>query len=367
MSAPEAEGRIATEPERPIAEELIARFDLDLSGLEVLTEAASGTYLCTPLLAALAGAERVHGVTADSGYASKEEVRDTTVREAEAWGVGDRVEVAFSKSEAALGAADIVTNSGFVRPIDADTVAALKPTAVVPLMWETWEFRPQELDLDACRGRGILVLGTNESSPPCDMRGYSGPLAMKLLSELGVSAPGRIVLLGGQPSLGGQMARALPAEGWEVEWFSKPGEGGRPYEELERLLPARAAEYDAILVAEHSDPRMLLGEAGLLAPAELARANPDLRVGVIAGNVEAPSLEASGLRFAPSEIGPFGYTTYQPSELGPRPVLELYAAGLKVGEAMARARLAGSPPRQAALEALERSPAMDFTGELAWT
>ena len=35
--------------------------------------------------------------------------------------------------------ADVVTNSGHVRPIDAETVAWMKPTAVVPLMYEAWE------------------------------------------------------------------------------------------------------------------------------------------------------------------------------------------------------------------------------------
>ena len=37
----------------------VARCELDLSGAVVLTEAASGAYVVTPVLAALAGAARV--------------------------------------------------------------------------------------------------------------------------------------------------------------------------------------------------------------------------------------------------------------------------------------------------------------------
>ena len=58
--------------------------------------------------------------------------------------------------------------------------------------------------------------------------------------------------------------------------------------------------------------------------------------------------------------------SYQAAEIGPRPVLELFAAGLAVGEAMARSRLGGASARDAARHALSVAPAMDFTGEGAW-
>ena len=47
-------------------------------------------------------------------------------------------------------------------------------------------------------------------------------------------------------------------------------------------------------------------------------------------------------------------------------MLRLYAAGLKVGEVMARARLSGMTIREAAKHALDNSPAMDFDGNLSW-
>lgn len=353
--------------EREIAAEFIDRFGLDLSGLTVLTEAASGPYLATPLTAALAGAERVLALTADSSYASGSEVAEATAREAAAWGVSERIEVGFERSAEWFGAADIVTNSGFVRPIDAEAVAAMKPTGVISLMWETWEFRSEDLDLDACRERGILVLGTDESGPPCDMRPYSGALALQLLAELGIEGPGaRVVLLGGHETIGIPIAEALSEHGIEVAWFAGE-DGARPYEELAAQLEEHARDYDALLVAEHEDPIRLLGPDGLVAPDALAERNPELRIGVIAGNVDPVALRASGLRHLPERIRPFGYESYETHRLGARPVLELYIAGLKVGEAMARARRRGAALPEAAREALASSPAMDFSGELAWT
>jgi hypothetical protein len=326
--------------ERALAGRLIEHFGLDLEGLTVLTEAASGPYLPTPLIAALAGA-RVIAATRDSRYATAAEVRRATEAAAEQWGVA--VEVT---EEPDAAGADIVTNSGFVRPIDAALIATMKPTAVVPLMWETWEFRPGDVDLDACRARGILVLGTCESRPPCDLVGYSAHIALKLLYELGLEGfRTRVLLLGGQPTLGAAMAADLPKLGAEVTWVAS-------YDR-----PPPAGDHDAVLIAEHADPRLLLGPGGFLDPAEL---HPATRVGVIAGNVDADALERSGLRYAPKRIAPHGHMSYQASELGPRAVLELYTAGLKVGEAMARARLAGASLDEATRRALKTSPAMEF-------
>jgi hypothetical protein len=353
--------------ERRIAAEFIERLALDLSGLVVLTEAASGPYLATPLTAALAGADRVLTVTRDSGYAGGDQVAEATRRAAEAWEIADRIEIEVGRREEWFGEADIVTNSGFVRPIDADAVRAMKPTAVIPLMWETWEYRPGDLDLDACRERGILVLGTSETEPPCDMRPYFGFLALKLLFELGLEGPGaRVLLLGGNALVAEPIKSFLSMIGVEIGWFASE-DGAQPYEELSELSPHNLRAYDALLVAEHSDPRELLGPDGVVSPAELASEHPDLRIGVIAGNVDAQALEASGLRCLPERINPFPYESYGAATLGPRPVLELYSAGLKVGEAMARARLDGADPEEAARRALDSSPAMDFRGELAWT
>ena len=339
-----------------LVRECVRTFELDLGGLTVLTEAATGAYLYTPLIAAAAGAERVLAFAADSPYGSRDDVAAATRAAAASMSLGDRVEVVFEKTPEIVGAADVVTNTGFVRPIDRTLVGWMKPTAVVPLMWETWEAREGEVDLDACRERGILVLGTDESRPPAAMYPYSAALALRLLFELGLEAyKTRVLLLGSDPSLAGSIAERLPALGADVRWFSTAGAGGTPYEQLRE---DDAADVDAIVVAEHSNPALLVG--GLLDPKRLAERNPSLAVGVVSGGVDEDALRASGLRFHPERLRPFGYMSYGTDAIGPRPVLELYAAGLSVAQAMARARLAGLSPEDAAEQALASSPAMDF-------
>ena len=62
----------------------------------------------------------------------------------------------------------------------------------------------------------------------------------------------------------------------------------------------------------------------------------------------------------------FSTDTYQSFDVGSLPVMELFTAGLKVGEVMARARISGMNVIEAAKYSLNNSPAMDFEGDLAW-
>jgi hypothetical protein len=117
---------------------------------------------------------------------------------------------------------------------------------------------------------------------------------------------------------------------------------------------------DVVLLADHVTAGEIIGPAGRMTVDEMVAANPAVRVGVIAGQADFAEMRARGLRLFPEQPQPFGYMSYHPDALGARPVLELYAAGLKVGEAMARARRRGLSLDEARAVALRDSPAMDF-------
>ena len=112
---------------------------LQLTDAVVLTEAATGAYAVTPVIAALAGATRVDAVTRTTRHGTVAEVTAETRALAELAGVADRIHIHTAKTPELVGSADIVTNSGHLRPIDATTVAWMRSTAVVPLMFEAWE------------------------------------------------------------------------------------------------------------------------------------------------------------------------------------------------------------------------------------
>jgi hypothetical protein len=156
----------------------VAKSGLDLSGMTILTEAATGAYCVTPIIAALANASRVHAVTRPSRYGTVAEVERCTYELASLAGVKDRIEIITRIEDDVLARADIVTNSGHLRPIDRSIISKLPRHCVIALMFEAWEFRASDIDLPACRERAIPIVGVNERHPSVDVFSYLGPLCV---------------------------------------------------------------------------------------------------------------------------------------------------------------------------------------------
>jgi hypothetical protein len=114
----------------------------------------------TPVLAAVAGAQKVLALARPSRHGSVEEIAALTMGLARSAGVHERIRIVTEKNAADGARADIVTNSGHVRPIDAEMVGWMKISAVIQLMYEAWEFRAEDVDLEACNRHGIRVAGT---------------------------------------------------------------------------------------------------------------------------------------------------------------------------------------------------------------
>jgi hypothetical protein len=345
---------------------LIESCQLNLERLSVYTEGASGHYMYAPVLTALAGAERVYAqVNSHPRYGKAEDVIAQSIVLAKRFSVDDRIVFFDGRRHDFLAQADIVTNSANVRPIDASLVDSLKSTAVIPLMWETWEYRSEDFDLPHCRAKGVLVLGTKEDTLFCDMAQYLYLTAMKLLFSLQYDG-GRVLLLGNSPMPGLSLSNCFSKSDIPYDWFSYDGIQPYSYSNLKKWFFSNGHKYTHILVAEHMYPGLLFGSDGLIDFEVLKSCNPFVKIGVISGHIKENELKSSGIEFLPVTIRPFSYMTYMPSELGIRPVLNLFCAGLKVGEQMARQRLNLVPPREAAEIVLGKGLAMDFPGELSW-
>jgi len=317
----------------------IGKVGLALKGRTVLTEAGSGYFSLTPALAALAGADQVYALTGDSRYGTADALASETMRRAGQLGVSGRIQVLRSRRDPRLRRADIVTNLGFVRPIDAALLEQLRPEVVVPLMWETWEYRREDLDLELCHARGIPVLGTDEHHAALDTFGYIGQIAIKLLHELDVEVfDSRIAVLG-SGEFASRGKATLEGAGAHCEVIG-----------LETLAAHDAvlASADALVILEHHNRT---GRADIRRLKEL---NPGLVIAHICGAVAQNDLEACGLRFRPERIAPAGSMSATTAYVGPKPLIDLHAAGLAVGEAMADAVAGGLRGIAAEKRALER-------------
>ena len=125
----------------------INKINLDLSNLTVLTEAATGSWSFTPIIAGLAQAESIICITKDSKYGDSTQIIKNFSKLSKYFGIENKIQIHKNLLPATIKKADIITNSGFVRPIEKKFINLLKPTAVISLMWEPWEYREKDLDL----------------------------------------------------------------------------------------------------------------------------------------------------------------------------------------------------------------------------
>jgi hypothetical protein len=304
----------------------VERCGLDLRGATVLTEAATGAYVVTPVLAAMAGAERVFAMSRETRYGTVVQVRAGTMELARAAECAGAIEVVTELTADAIGQADVVTNSGHVRPIDAAFVRRMKPTAVVPLMYEAWEFREGDLDLAACRERGISVAGTNERHSAVDVFSYLGVMAVKLLLDAGVSVYGsRVVVLCDNP-FAPFIERGLAGAGASVEMARDLADA------------AGSSTADAVLVAMTPRWEPVIGVAEA---ATIGRRWPGAVLAQYWGDVDRAALAAAGVSFWPERAPGAGHMAILPSGVGPEAIVRLQSGGLKVGQVLLASKLRG--------------------------
>jgi len=310
-------------PKRLVAlmHEAIARLRLDLSGAVVFTEAASGAYAVTPVLAAMAGADRVFAVSRTTKHGSFEEISADTRRLATLAGVAPRLEIIAQKTREIVSRADIITNSGHVRPINAEMISWMKPGAVIPLMYEAWEFRDADLDLAACHQHGIRVAGTNERHPAVDVFRFLGDMSLKLLLDMGVAPSYSRVLVLCDNDFAPFIERGLTGAGANVT----------PVEAL-HLAPSDGT-FDAVIVALKPQAAPVITGADA---AVIARRWPGAALGQFWGDVDRGALEMAGVSTWPASPPAPGHMGVLPSDVGPEPVVRLQCGGLKVGEALLR-------------------------------
>lgn len=300
---------------------------LRLDDMVIVTEAATGAYAVTPVLAAMAGARKVFAISRSSRYGAAEEAVDVIEGLAGPGGVKERIEFVTGRSRDLVSRADIITNSGHVRPISAEMISWMKPTAVIPLMYEAWEFRKEDVDMAACRERGIAVAGTNERHPMIDTFSFLGGMAVKLLMDAGIAVYSSSILLLCDNPFASFIERGLVAAGADVEMSGSMPERGKD------------GGYDAVLCALQPRSKPVL--AGKEAE-ELADRWPGAVFVQFFGDVDRQAFLSSGVPVWPLEAPARGCMGILPSDIGPKPVIRLQTGGLKVGEELCRNRLAGA-------------------------
>jgi hypothetical protein len=348
---------------RKYARELVSVFDLDLSGLSVYTEAATGNYMYTAMIALLAGAAKVYAIAGDSRYGTRESVKLAASEEAMSLGIAENLEIVFTRNVEDIADCDIITNSGFVRPIDKEMITCMKPTAVVPLMWETWEFREEDLDLQECNRRGILVLGTNERHPLVGLFDSLGFIASKMLLDNGFDVYKDKLLIFSSGYVGECLCNYFLDN--RIACHRVVFDDIIPDNQKGIVLSKESVEeqldlYDAIIIAENYHNVDILSDMGFISAGMLKQRNPLVQLLHMCGNINPADIYRHNLSLYPGNIAGFGYMSVSAEYIGFKSTMTLNAAGLKVGELMARSRLKGLSVEDSRRAVTQGGLAMDF-------
>ena len=241
-----------------------------------------------------------------------------------------------------VSAADVITNSGHLRPLDESVLRDARDNAVIPLMYEAWEWREGDVDLAYARSRGIQVGATNELHPDVDVFGYLGDMALRQVFDAGLCPYRNRFVLVANNDFGSYIARVLgkvsdgvavvaPDEHRDryagmtgVDWV-----GGFPG----FAVPEGYRDAEAVVFTAYPFDRTWIGAGLPIDVTELAGALDHPLLLRYAGDVDTASLAEHGVRYFPDFVAS-GHMGVLPSAVGLDPVIRLQAGGLKSAEAM---------------------------------
>ena len=296
----------------------IQKLKLNLEGKTVLTEIGSGAFMYIGLIAALAGAKKLILWTKDSSYgAANDIIKDFTVHY-KAWNL--KTEFIISKNSRPISdiqEADIITNSGFIRPIDSGFINQIKPSAVIAYMAEAWEFRASDINLNYCHQKNILVGGTWENHPNLNIFDNCGPLALKMMADAGQDITNKNIAIVSNDHFGAVISKALKGIAHSII-------------NTAQLNQINFSSFNLIFIADYSTENTILGSDGLL-PIDKIQHCPVVH---LAGKVDVVFAEKNRIKVWPAKNGASKKMTFTLAYLGIKPVIDLHTAGLKVGELM---------------------------------
>lgn len=324
----------------------ISKFELDLSGKVILTEAATGNYVVTPVIAALAGA-KVYAYTCNSKYGTVDDVKEQTYVLAKSLEVKNRITIISEMGEINFSDIDVVTNTGFLRPIDRQFVNRLNNKCVIPLMWEPWEYRPEELDIEACAEKGIKVYGTNESDSRLGTMDYIGLIALYWLLEKKMSPFSARILIIGSEKFVEPIKQVLSKNNYNFKVCVRNNK------------PVNLDEFNCIIIAEYDTDKVVIGvESEFIHNSEVS----NQLIIHISGNINLTDYS----NCIPNTPAKFPYMSFTTDFIDNKAVIDLHTAGFKVAEGMMHANSLNSNKDDYKELMESHYPALAFENQKYW-
>ncbi|HZZ75345.1 MAG TPA: hypothetical protein VFE04_05425 [Puia sp.] len=319
----------------------VRALELDLKGKTVLTEAASGAYIVTPVLAAIAGA-KVFAFSKTTKYGKVEEIFSNTKTLADSFKeFALDIHLIDQLNPEIIAEADIITNSGHLRPLNESILKHAKDEVVIPLMYEAWEWRDADMDIGYIRKRGIKIGATNERHPQVDVFNYLGDMALKLIFDSGICPYNNKFIMLCNNDFGPFIAKVLAGicdglgvidrnenrtmyDEYQIDWI-----GGFP----EINIPEKYKDAEAVIFTAYPFDKNWIGEKTPISLQQLQSQMSDPFILRYAGDLDEDYLRDKHIKFYPNHVHS-GHMGILPSAIGYDPIIRLQSGGLKAGEAL---------------------------------
>ena len=314
--------------------------DLNLKGKVVLTEAATGAYVVTPVLAALAGA-KVFAYSRASYYGSVNEVFQKTKKVYQNHGIPLDIEFIKTLTPEVIAKADIITNSGHLRPLNREKLQYAKDHVVIPLMYEAWEWRSEDMDIDYIRERGFKIGATNERHLEVDVFNYLGDMAIKQILDAGLCLYKNKFILICNNDFGPYIAKVVSKmckslgvidkeenkhkyQAENIQWISN-------FPDV--IIPEEFRDAEAVIFTAYPFDKTWIGIETEIKIEKLKASLDHPFILRFAGDIDCQEMDTNGISYFPEKVQR-GHMGILPSAVGYDPIIRLQAGGLKVGEAL---------------------------------
>ncbi len=299
-----------------------SNLDVNLEGYTVLTEAGSNHYLFSPIVPLLCGASKVLAFVKDTPYGAANEIKAICIQIATNFGLNDKLQIATNELPIKwLKEADIITNSGMLRPFDKEKISKFKKGAVLPLMFEAWELRDQDIDIRSCKEYGIKVAGTWENHPLIKVFDYVQILCLKLALEAGYEVMGNTIFIWSDDHFGEMIEKSFIQNGAKKCFLSTNID----------LLKENASKIDFIFIADYDEKK---DYETFLDLKNLALISPNIGIIHLYGNLNCENIMKLGLKIFPEKNGKAELMTYTLAHVGMTPIINLQVAGYRVSQEM---------------------------------
>jgi hypothetical protein len=306
-----------------IIKKTIDDLELNLCKKIILTELGSNDFCFTPIIPLLASAEKVFAIVKDSKYGKAQDIKNDFIDSFGYLSGFDKIEIFCNHIPNFLIAqADIITNSYPLRPLGEKILSITKKGVVIPLMYESWELRDGEIDMDYCKQNNIKVGGTWENHPLIKVFDYVSMLGLKLSFNAGYEVSGNNIFVWSDDHFGERISSGFNNNGGCV--FH-----GINVDLFYEVLPS----LDFIFLCDYDETKSYFdGVNPVFSIEKIKKINSKLGIVHLYGTINSELLLNEGFNVYPRKNGYSKYMTETLSYSGQIPVLKLLTAGFKVGQ-----------------------------------